>query len=284
MKPVLVVGPGRAGGCLARLHAAAGDAVELLGRRPGPWQARARRAGIQPRLAPPDELAPATVILAVPDAGLAAAARALAGALAPDPRRLVVHLSGLHGLAPLAPFRRRGERVAALHPILPFPEAGADATALDGVVVTVSSDGGPGHARAARVLARSWGGRPRAFPPDADRRRYHLGLALAANHLTALIGWSEELLAPALGGRGRELAIDLAEMALARCRADGPGRALTGPVARGDLETVRAHLRALRGRERRRYLGQLEAVVHLAERSGRIGAAEARALRELADG
>lgn len=284
MSEVLVVGPGRAGGALAWLHARLGDRVTLLGRRDGLWRRRARRAGIATTLDPGRAGDPDLVLLALPDAGLAAAAAELAAVLPPGrarPTRLVVHVSGLHALAPLSPFRRRGAAVAALHPIYPFPAdpAAFRAEGLDGSVVTVLA--AAGTLRRANALARAWGGRPRVFSAGADRRRYHLALTLAANHVTALLGWAEELLEPSLGKDAREVVAELAGRAVARCREDGPVRALTGPIARGDLAAVAAHLAALRGAERTRYRGLLEAVVHLAERGGRMPAAIARALRAL---
>nr|MBC8330311.1 hypothetical protein [Planctomycetota bacterium] len=132
MSTVLVVGPGRAGSAVARIHARSGDQVLLLGRRPGPWQARGRRAGCRPLLALPAGTRPQTVVFAVADDQLVDASRAVALQLEAWPRRLTVHLSGLHGFVPLAPFARRGERIAAPPPAGSSAEAGRPRAGLGG--------------------------------------------------------------------------------------------------------------------------------------------------------
>ncbi len=279
MSGALVVGPGRAGSAVAARMAAAGEATTLLGRRRGAWQARARRAGISARTRLPAGHDPAVVVLAVADEDLAGVAADLAASLPPRRGRLVVHLSGLHGLEALAPFAAGGARTAALHPVVPFPPPGGDGAVLRGAPVTLLA--ARGSAAAARRLVRSWGARPVELTAGADRRRYHLALALAANHLTALVGWSEELLAEAGGPAAADLASELAGRALEAVREHGAAAALTGPVARGDAGTLRQHLAALRGPERRRYVDQLRGLIAFAAGAGRLDAATARRLRRL---
>ncbi|TAH37923.1 MAG: DUF2520 domain-containing protein, partial [Planctomycetota bacterium] len=224
----LVVGTGRVGLALAYAQARYGDVVLLLGRRRGPWTRWAARQGIEGLTQlEAGRHAPDLVLLAVADEALAQVAGEVAAALAPQPRRLVAHVSGLHGLGPLAPFARRGAAVAALHPVLPF--SGPDQMLLDlqGAPVTVLAGRGA-RARSLQLLAR-WGARPLLLRPGVDRRRYHLGLSLAANHVTALLAWSEALLAPALRAQARRGACRLAAAAVARVQALGPEQALTGP-------------------------------------------------------
>jgi len=277
----LVVGPGRVGRTLALAHARAGEEVLLLGRKPGSWKNWARRAGIQPLHGTlPDDAVPVCILLAVPDSGIAPLAARLAGELAPSRRvRFVAHVSGLSGLEPLHPLQRQGFRAAALHPLVPFQRPQASLEALKGAPVTVLA--GPGASRASARVVRLWGGRPWPLDARLDRRRYHLGLVLAANHLTALLDWSEELLRPAFGKHAREMAARLAEDALAGIRRSGAAQALTGPVVRGEIETLEAHFRSLRASERRRYAGLIEPVLVLARRSGRLSAGKARAIEAL---
>ena len=80
---------------------------------------------------------------------------------------------------------------------------------------------------------------------DADRTAYHAAAAIAANHMVALIGQVERVAATA------GLPLD-AFAGLMRAATDdaldlGPRRALTGPAARGDWDTVERHRGALAG-------------------------------------
>jgi len=281
MRLTLVVGPGRVGRTLALAHARAGEEVLLLGRRAGSWKNWARRSGIQPlRGRLPADAAPACILLAVPESGISAVAARLAGELTPSRRvRFAAHMSGLAGLGPLGPFGRLGFRIAALHPLVPFGSPIASLKALQGAPVTVLA--GPGAARASARVVRLWGGRPWPLDPCIDRRRYHLGLVLAANHLTALLGWSEELLRPAFGDHAREMAARLAGEALEGIRRAGAAEALTGPVVRGEAAVLEAHFRSLRPDERRRYAAWIEPVLDLARRSGRLSAGKAREIENL---
>ncbi|RMH05066.1 MAG: DUF2520 domain-containing protein [Planctomycetota bacterium] len=278
MSRVLVVGPGRAGAALARIHADRGDEVLVVGRRDGAWRRRIRRFGCRTALRPPLEIPP-ILILAVPDSKLVEVARNLARAVGRCPPELAVHLSGLHGLAPLAPFADRGARVAAAHPVLPFP-ARPGPEVLRGIPVSILAGAGAGAA--VSRLVRTWGARPLSLPPGTDRRRYHLALALAANGVTGLLDWAAEILGRELGPAGPEIVLGLAGQALARCAEDGPAVALTGPVVRGDLPALAAHFAALRGRERRSYAALVRLLADRAERAGRLTKARARAIRRLA--
>jgi len=272
----VVVGPGRAGRSLALAQSRSGDQVLLLGRRPGSWQAWARRQGLAVKVGGPPPPA-RRLLLAVPDDLLAAVARELAASL-PVPPFLAVHCSGLHGPEVLAPLARRGVRVAAVHPLLPFGDPRRDLEALGGgarVTVAAAPDALP----AARRLVRSWGARALVLAPGVDRRRYHLALSLAANHLTALLGRAECLLEPALGAAARPAVAALARDALERYAGVGAARALTGPAVRGDLGTLLAHLKVLRGRQRLLYRALLELLLEEAAAGGRLSAGELRQLR-----
>lgn len=276
MALTVVLGPGRAGRALALAQRRRGDEVLLLGRRPGPWQTWARRHGLRTAstgLPPPCR----RLLLTVPDDALPATAGRLARELAAPPF-LAVHCSGLHGPGILAPLARRGARTAAVHPLLPFSaDPVAAAAALRGARVTVA--GAPGAVVAARRLVRGWGARPILLPEGVDRRRYHLALTLAANHLTGLLGRAEALLRPALGEAARPAVAELARAAVAAYAAQGCGPALTGPLVRGDAGTLQAHLRAVRGRQRLLLRALQELLLEEAVAGGRLTAGAARRLR-----
>jgi predicted short-subunit dehydrogenase-like oxidoreductase (DUF2520 family) len=78
---------------------------------------------------------------------------------------------------------------------------------------------------------------------DADRAAYHAAAAIASNHLVALLGQVERVAASA--GVPLEAYLDLVRVTLDNVAELGPAAALTGPVARGDWDTVERHRAAL---------------------------------------
>lgn len=228
---VRVVGPGRAGGALARALADAGWRVDgPLGR------------DLDPAAATSDTR---LVLLAVPDGGVAHVAASLAPGDA-----VVAHVAGSLGLDVLAPHAR----VGSVHPLVSLPDAELGARRLRGAWFATAGD--PEVAEVVRALdGRS------VQVDDADRAAYHAAAAVAANHLVALLGQVERL---ARGvGVPLEAYLDLARGALDNVAEVGPAAALTGPVARGDRATVARHLEALPEDERPAYAILAEAAERL---------------------
>jgi predicted short-subunit dehydrogenase-like oxidoreductase (DUF2520 family) len=211
-----VVGPGRLGRALVAALREAGQPVEgPAGRGELPRGCRA-------------------ILLCVPDAEIPAAAATVAGA-AP----LVGHTSGATPLSALAPAAEAGAEVFGWHPLQTFAEHVADprgAFAGAGCAVAGSS------AEAlcfARELALRLGMSP--FEIDDDgRAAYHAAASIASNFLVALHAAAEQVAAGAGLGpeQARKLLAPLVRRTLENHLALGPERALTGPVARGDRETV----------------------------------------------
>ncbi len=282
MARTLVIGPGRVGRALALVHRRAGEEVLLVGRKPGPWQAWAAEQGIRTTLHLADGAAhkPRLVLIAVPDRGIAEVASDCARDLACD-GTLIVHVSGMHDVNVLQAAALEGAFTAAMHPVMQFLEPERDAEMLRHAIVTITAS--PNAREEALKIAAVWGARPVRLKAEVDRRRYHLGLALASNHITALMAWAEELLRPAFGEEAWDVVDTMATQAMGAARANGPAAALTGPVARGDVATVREHLAGLSEEERHRYAGLLEVVLNLAVKSERLDPDSARELRELAE-
>ena len=168
---------------------------------------------------------PDLILLCVPD-------RAIAEVAASTPvGPWLAHVSGATPLAALDPHARR----FSLHPLQSFSKARGPEQ-LDGVwgAVTAESD----DARsAARALAELLGLRPFDLD-DSARAAYHAGAAVASNYLVTLRAAARSLLDAA--GAPPE-ALD----PLIRGVVDS-GFELTGPIARGDWETVDRHLAVIR--------------------------------------
>lgn len=268
MKPVVwILGPGRVGRALACCLVSHGAEVTLLGRSPGAWQEEMEALGVSTRVGLPAAGSKVDQLwIAVGDADLAEAVRACVEA--DLQAELVLHTSGVSGLELLAPLAA-GHR-GIVHPLLAFsgrPSQDRDALKQANLTFTAAEESQAVVQQAAQVL----GGRLWPLPGEACRARYHLALTLASNHLAGLMGWAESLLAEAMPGAGRELLSDLAQQAIANCRRLGPQQALTGPVVRGDLATLQAHLSALSPADAQRYRASLQNVLELARASGRLG-------------
>ena len=115
--------------------------------------------------------------------------------------------------------------------------------------------------------SRTWAA-PRSTSPTSDRLRYHAAAVIASNHLVALLGQVERVAATV--DVPLEAYLDLVRGTVDNVAALGPSRALTGPVARGDLDTVERHLAALPPEERGAYGAMVEQARRLvADRGGR---------------
>ena len=223
------------------------------------------------------------VLLTVPDdalpalvAGLAATGTDLAG-------RLVMHASGRHGLAVLEPATRRGALPLALHPVMTFTGRPDDVDRLAGVSFGVTT---PEQLRpVAEVLVMEMGGEP-VFIAEKDRDLYHAALAGAANHLVTQVVQAADLLSLAGVAQPSRMLGPLLGAALDNALRLGDA-ALTGPVARGDAETVASHLAALRAAAPEAlpaYLALARLTADRALASGMLGAPDAQRLLEVLAG
>jgi predicted short-subunit dehydrogenase-like oxidoreductase (DUF2520 family) len=182
------------------------------------------------------------VLLTVPDDALAALVSGLAATGTELAGRLLMHASGRHGLAVLEPATRRGALPLALHPVMTFTGRPDDVDRLAGVSFGVTT---PEPLRpVAEVLVMEMGGEP-VFIAEEDRDLYHAALAGAANHLVTQVVQAADLLALAGVAQPSRMLGPLLGAALDNALRLGDA-ALTGPVARGDAETVASHLAALR--------------------------------------
>lgn len=197
-----IVGAGRMGTAFAMALRRAGRDVE------GPLPRGADGAGCD------------VVLLCVPDAEIAAAARCI------TPGPLVGHTSGATPLAPLAPHER-----FSIHPLLSVARDDA-AFASAGCAIDGSTERARDVAKALATLLGMWP----IHVDEADRALYHAAASMAANYLVTLEGAAERLFAAA--GVRRELIAPLVRSAMDQWARVGARAALTGPVVRGDEQTV----------------------------------------------
>ena len=235
-----VVGAGRVGAVLAaRLRSAGHDLVAVSGESDA---SRTRVADLLPGLEPQRPSAVArlsdVLLLTVPDDMLPNVVRVLADSGALHAGQVVVHTSGRHGLAVLEPARAVGARPVALHPAMTFTGTAVDLERLDGCAVGLTA--GPGERAVAERLVVDLGGRA-TWVAEEMRTLYHAGLAHGANHLVTVVSEAMEVLAAAGCEDPAAVLRPLVGAALDNALTRGDA-ALTGPIVRGDLGTVRAHL------------------------------------------
>jgi predicted short-subunit dehydrogenase-like oxidoreductase (DUF2520 family) len=164
------------------------------------------------------------VLLCVPDRAITEAARAV------PPGPWIAHVSGATPLGALDPHERR----FGLHPLQTFTRA-RGAEQLDGAWAAITAETDDARALA-HELAETLG--LRAFDLGDDRRvLYHAGASIASNFLVTLRRAAGELLEAA--GAPPEALDPLMRRTIEN------GFELTGPIQRGDWETVDAHLRAI---------------------------------------
>jgi predicted short-subunit dehydrogenase-like oxidoreductase (DUF2520 family) len=166
-------------------------------------------------------------LLCVPDTAI----RDVASSLAPGHVRWVAHTSGAMPLAALDPHERR----FGLHPLQTFTRA-RGSEQLDGAYASVTAETDEARERGVE-LARVLGLEPFELDDEA-RPLYHAGAAIASNYLVTLHRVAAELFRAA--GAPPEALVPLMR------RTIDNGFELTGPIERGDWETVEAHREAIR--------------------------------------
>jgi predicted short-subunit dehydrogenase-like oxidoreductase (DUF2520 family) len=183
-------------------------------------------------------------LLAVPDDVLPGLVRGLAAAGSFRKGQIVVHTSGAHGVGVLAPAVEHGVLPLALHPVMTFTGRTEDVARLAACSAGVTAAAGDEAAwSVGEALVVEMGAEPVRVAEEV-RPLYHAALAHGANHLVTLVRDCVETLERAGIGPAERLVAPLLSAALDNVLRHGD-RALTGPVARGDVETVRTHLREL---------------------------------------
>lgn len=183
------------------------------------------------------------IVIAVADAALTPVAGQLAEALAPGTEPFVCHVSGGSGAAILAPLAGRGALTAAVHPAMTFtgdPEQ--EALRMAGARFAITAPDGEALAEA-RTLVALLGGI--AVEIAEDRRAlYHAALSHSANHLVTLMSGAAHALRTAGADEPEALLAPLVRAALENSLEHGFD-ALSGPLLRGDADTIRTHLAAI---------------------------------------
>jgi predicted short-subunit dehydrogenase-like oxidoreductase (DUF2520 family) len=238
-----IAGTGRVAQALGRLLRVRGEpVVAVAGRNAGHTARAAEFAGVAAvSLRQLPERA-GRILIAVSDTAVADVAQTLARA--GWNRGVALHTCGSSGGEILEPLVRAGVACGVLHPLqtVATPEAGVNA--LPGSAFAVCGD--PAAVAWGERIIKLLGGTVLQVAPGS-MPVYHAAAVMASNYVAGLIDAAAILMRAA--GIDEKAALDalgpLIYAGVANALALGPEKALTGPIERGDADTVRRHLRSL---------------------------------------
>ncbi len=282
---IAIVGPGKVGTALGILALHAGLNVTTVGGRDArKTRQAAMRIGSSVRACNVAQAGGAGLILiTVSDDAIAQVAEELAASEAIRPGDIVAHCSGALPSSVLQPLANLGCHIASIHPLQTFPTVEAALDKLPGTYFFCEGD-----ARAVAVLMKfvaTIGGKPVKMNPKG-KALYHAAAVMACNYLVTLMDAAQALVEGAGIKPGPALAAlePLVRSTVDNVFAMGPGKALTGPIVRGDIETVRRHMQAIAAAGNKQmmslYRSLAAATADLSIRSGRIDALRLAGLLE----
>ncbi len=187
------------------------------------------------------------VLITTPDDAIADACAAIAARGGFRPGHVVLHCSGALPSTLLADAAAAGAAVGSLHPLQSFAGIRVDANPFEQIIMAIEGDD---HAvSSARSMADDLGAIPITIRTEG-KVLYHAAAVAASNYLVTLMGMSLGMLENAGIDRqqGFSVLAPLIHGTLGNIDRVGIPDALTGPIARGDVETVAAHVRQIRNR------------------------------------
>lgn len=243
---ITIVGAGNLGTALAVALREAEYRIEsVIARTRGNSIARARRLARQTgaRVVLDVGKVKARILwICVPDGEIARAAVSLAEGFQ-GRGKIALHSSGALGSETLEPLRRRGAAVASVHPLMTFVRGSRPSL----VGVSFAIEGDPVAVREARRIVRDLGGE--SYPISRkEKNAYHAWGTFASPLLTALLATTEDVAALAGVSKkaARERMLPILLETVKNYGKLGAAAGFSGPIVRGDVETVRRHLEVLR--------------------------------------
>jgi len=260
-----IIGPGSVGSVLERSLRKAGFVIStVLGRN--------------------DDLADlpdstAAVAICTPDGSITEVAETLSGAPLSWSGRIVLHVSGALTSEVLAPLANLGALTLSFHPLSSYPPdvSGTSTRDLSGTTIAIE-----GHAAAVDSMldvARRLGAVPVVLSAH-QKGAYHLAASMASNFLVTVSDSVQAVLEAA--GLDPHLMDGLVKDTLHNLGSTPAGHALTGPIARGDANTIRLHLETLAAIAPNLvllYKAMADTMIEIAFDAKRIDGAQRRSLR-----
>lgn len=215
-------------------------------------------------------------LISTPDDQIASVAAQLSR-LNYDPKPTALHTSGALSSEVLSPLRAKGWSTGSVHPLISVSSAN---DSIEGAFWSVEGD--RRAVRLAKALVRDLGGTSFSIR-TADKPLYHAAAVMTSGNVTALFDVALEMLVECGLTRktARRILQPLLVSTVHNLETKDPAAALTGTFSRGDVETVKRHLTALKDHD-------LEAALKLyrllGERSLELSKKHPQLHRVLADG
>ena len=254
MKTVAIIGAGRVGSSVGFLLARAGYPVTAVAAQTAASVEKALefiKGGGYPADAQKASGAD-IVFITTPDRTIRDVCEELSREGGLKPGALVVHMSGAHSLDLLDAAKAAGAYRAVIHPLQSVPSREQGVRNLPGSFFRIEAD--PEALQLAKDLVKALGGVELALPkwtPDGGSASlYHAGAVVVSNYFVALIDFGLKFY-EALGADRNEAlqaVMPLVKGTLKNIETLGIPAALTGPIVRGDVDTIRGHLEAMRAR------------------------------------
>jgi len=252
MKTVAIIGAGRVGSSVGYLLAKAGYAVVAIAARTA---TSAEKAVVFIGAGEPttDSVRAASqadiIIITTPDGAIKATCDKLASGGGLKAGSIVVHMFGAQSLDFLDAAKSVGAYRAVIHPLQSVPSPAQGIKNLPGSYFRTEAD--PEALATAHDLVKALGGVELIMPnwsPDKDSAAlYHAGAIAVSNYFVALVDYGLKFY-QALGADKQEslkALLPLIKGTLQNIEKLGTTDALTGPIARGDVETIKGHLDAM---------------------------------------
>ena len=191
------------------------------------------------------------ILICTPDDEIEAVARSLANNTAKAVT--VLHTSGALSSGVLAPLARAGLNTGSIHPLISVSDPKSGAEALQGAFFCIEGD--KKALRVSRRMVADLGATAFSIPSES-KALYHAAAVIASPHATSLFDVAVNTLVAAGLDRkkARQVLVPLLESTVRNLKTSDAADALTGTFARGDVATVKRHLKALSGTQHRKTL------------------------------
>jgi len=160
-------------------------------------------------------------------------------------QKFIFHCSGLISSKTLSPLKKSGAVTASLHPIQSFPKKSRDLNRFKNIYFSIEGD--KKAQKISNMIIKKLGSRSFVINPE-DKPLYHTACTIASNYLVVIMGLAENLLEK-VGVKKEvrdEMLFPLVKGTLNNITKKGIPGSLTGPISRGDIETLKSHLNCLK--------------------------------------
>ena len=247
---VSIIGSGRLGTALAVALAGRGYSIRsLVARRSQKARQAATLLDAEVQVLAAKQLhllrAADIFLITVPDDQIAGVAGALSSL---SFTATALHTSGALSAEVLAPLRERGWHIGSVHPLMAVSDAREGDGALRGGYWSVEGD--KTTLRLAKTIVSDLSGKSFSIRSE-DKPLYHAAAVMAAGNVVALFDVALEMLVQCGLTRktARSVLLPLIASTIHNLETKDPAQALTGTFARGDVETVKRHLAALKNKD-----------------------------------